>query len=135
MTETNITMGKIGVNTLSVLGVLGVIIGVAVIAAIIALSTYLFILIIRALRKYLKSSEARAEKEQVRKSLGETLKDCRIKCNMSQEFVAETIGVSRQAVSKWETGTSDPSTANLLSLAKLYGVSAEELLKNISVGS
>ncbi len=93
---------------------------------------YLIILIIKALRKYLKSSEVRAEKQQVRKSLGETLKEYRIKCNMTQEFVAETLGVSRQAVSKWETGTSDPSTANLLALAKLYGVSAEELLKNIT---
>lgn len=74
----------------------------------------------------------RAEKEQVRKSLGETLKEYRMKCNMTQEFVAEILGVSRQAVSKWETGTSDPSTANLLALAKLYGVSAEELLKNVA---
>lgn len=96
---------------------------------------YLIILSIKALRRYLKSSDIRAEKEQVRKSLGETLKDYRIKCNMTQEFVAETIGVSRQAVSKWETGTSDPSTANLLALAKLYGVSAEELLKNITTTS
>ena len=52
---------------------------------------------------------------------------------MTQEFVAETLGVSRQAVSKWETGTSDPSTANLLELAKLYEVSAEELLKNVTI--
>lgn len=43
--------------------------------------------------------------------------------------VAEAVGVSRQAVSKWETGAADPSTANLLALAKLYGVSAEELLR------
>ncbi len=93
---------------------------------------YLLILVIRALRKYLKSSEIRAEKEQVRKSLGELLKESRMKCNMTQEFVAEALGVSRQAVSKWETGTSDPSTANLLALAKIYGVSAEELLKNIT---
>ena len=48
---------------------------------------------------------------------------------MTQEFVAERLGVSRQAVSKWENGTSDPSTSNLLALAKLYGVSPEELLK------
>ena len=44
--------------------------------------------------------------------------------------MAEAIGVSRQAVSKWETGAADPSTANLLALAKLYGVSPEELLRN-----
>ena len=47
------------------------------------------------------------------------------------EFVAEAVGVSRQAVSKWETGAADPSTANLLALAKLYGVSPEELLHNV----
>ena len=38
-------------------------------------------------------------------------------------------GVSRQAVSKWGSGASDPSTSNLLALAKLYGVSAEDLLR------
>ena len=50
---------------------------------------------------------------------------------MTQEFVAESLGVSRQAVSKWESGTADPSTSNLLALAKLFGVSAEELLKSV----
>ena len=50
---------------------------------------------------------------------------------MTQEFIAETIGVSRQAVSKWENGVSDPSTSNLLALAKIYDVSVEELLKGI----
>lgn len=48
---------------------------------------------------------------------------------MTQEFVAETLGVSRQAVSKWESGVSDPSTTNLMALAKLFGVTAEEILK------
>jgi len=33
---------------------------------------------------------------------------------MTQEFVAESLGVSRQAVSKWESGASDPSTTNLM---------------------
>ena len=50
---------------------------------------------------------------------------------MTQEFVAESVGVSRQAVSKWERGDSDPSTSNLLALAKLFGISAEELLRNV----
>ena len=45
--------------------------------------------------------------------------------------MAESLGVSRQAVSKWESGASDPSTSNLLALAKLYGVSAEELLRGV----
>ena len=48
---------------------------------------------------------------------------------MTQEFVAETLGVSRQAVSKWESGASDPSTTNLMALAKLFGVETESLLK------
>ena len=98
-----------------------------------AISVYLVILVIKALRRYLRSSEVRAEKALVRKTLGETLKDHRMQCNMTQEFVAEALGVSRQAVSKWETGSSEPSTANLLALAKLYSVSAEELLKNVSI--
>lgn len=92
---------------------------------------YLVVLLIKALRKYLKSGEVRKETAAVRLSLGEALKGNRIRCNMTQEFVAEHLGVSRQAVSKWENGTSDPSTSNLLALAKLYGVSAEELLKQV----
>ena len=47
----------------------------------------------------------------------------------SQEELAEQLGVSRQAVSKWESGASDPSTTNLIALAKLYGVAAEDLLR------
>jgi transcriptional regulator with XRE-family HTH domain len=43
--------------------------------------------------------------------------------------VAESLGVSRQAVSKWESGSADPSTSNLVALAKLFGVTPEELLK------
>lgn len=46
-----------------------------------------------------------------------------------QEFVAGELGVSRQAVSKWESGASDPSTSNLLALARLFEVPAEELLR------
>lgn len=92
---------------------------------------YLFILLIKALRKYLKSDPVRKETAAVRRSLGEALKAHRTECKMTQEFVAEHLGVSRQAVSKWETGTSDPSTSNLLALAKLYGIGADELLREI----
>jgi len=67
---------------------------------------YFFILIVKALRKYLASGEVRRETSAVRKSLGEALKDHRIRCQMTQEFVAEHLGVSRQAVSKWENGVS-----------------------------
>ena len=92
---------------------------------------YLFILLVKALRKYLKANTVIKENENFFKSLGEALKAHRMKCKMTQEFVAEHLGVSRQAVSKWENGTSDPSTSNLLALAKLYGVSPEELLKEV----
>ncbi len=46
----------------------------------------------------------------------------------SQDELADLIGVSRQAVSKWERGESSPDTDNLIALAKLYGVSIDELL-------
>ena len=92
---------------------------------------YLVFLLVKALRKYLSSAEVRRENAAVRKSLGEALKDHRLRCKMTQEFVAERLGVSRQAVSKWENGSSEPSTSNLLALSKLYGISPEELLKQV----
>lgn len=95
------------------------------------LGAALLVLVIRALLKYLRTKEVREEKSAVARSLGETLKAHRTRCKMTQEFVAETIGVSRQAVSKWELGASDPSTSNLFALAKLFGVPVEELLKDM----
>ncbi|WP_295425561.1 helix-turn-helix transcriptional regulator [uncultured Subdoligranulum sp.] len=94
-----------------------------------AFAVYFVSLVVRALRKYIRTQDVREEKAEVRKTLAELLKENRIRCKMTQEFVAETIGVSRQAVSRWETGAADPSTSNLIALAKLYGVSAEELLR------
>ena len=96
------------------------------------LPTILIILLIKAVLKYLHTGEIRREKSVVRKSLGEALKEHRVRCQMTQEFVAEHLGVSRQAVSKWENGSSDPSTSNLLALAKLYGVDAAELLREVA---
>lgn len=92
---------------------------------------YLFILAVKALRKYLRSADVRREKKTVQKSLGEVIKEHRTRCKMTQEFVAERVGVSRQAVSKWENGTSDPSTSNLFALANLFGISPQELLKDV----
>ena len=95
----------------------------------IVLAVLVIHLLIKALRKYLKSEPVRKEKSANAKSLGEVLKQHRVDCKMTQEFVAETLGISRQAVSKWESGASDPSTTNLMALAKLFGVEAEDLLK------
>lgn len=52
----------------------------------------------------------------------------RKKQGLSQEELAEKIGVSRQAVSKWERGEASPDTDNLILLSKLYGISLDELL-------
>lgn len=49
--------------------------------------------------------------------------------NLSQEALAEKLGISRQAVSKWERAESSPDTDNLILLARLYGISLDELLK------
>ena len=92
---------------------------------------FLIVRILMALLKYLKSKTVREEKAVIRKSLGDALREHRTECKMTQEFVAETLGVSRQAVSKWENGTSDPNTSNLIALAKLYEISAEKLLKEL----
>ena len=87
---------------------------------------------IRALLKYIHSKDVRNAKQATRVSLGETIKAHRMRCQMTQEFVADALGVSRQSVSKWETGTSDPSTSNLIALAKLFKISPEELLSEVS---
>ncbi len=81
--------------------------------------------------KVIGSKEVRAEKRAAKRTLGEALKAHRIQCHMTQEFVAESLGVSRQTVSKWENGSADPSTTNLLAVAKLYDVPAEELLREV----
>ena len=47
---------------------------------------------------------------------------------LSQEELAARLGVSRQAVSKWERAESSPDTDNLIALARLYGVSLDGLL-------
>lgn len=100
--------------------------------AVLGAVVYLFVLIVKALKKYIGSKEVREEKKVMRRSLGEVLRAERTCCKMTQEFVAESLGVSRQAVSKWENGVADPSTANLIALAKLYGVSAEDLLRQVA---
>jgi DNA-binding XRE family transcriptional regulator len=96
---------------------------------VLAVIVYVVFLVIKALRRYTKSEAVRKEKAENAKTLGEVIKQHRMVCKMTQEFVAESLGVSRQAVSKWESGASDPSTTNLMALAKLFGVEAEDLLK------
>lgn len=92
----------------------------------------IILLNIRKRKRQNKNPDTRTQTAVIQKSLGEVLKAHRTACKMTQEFVAEHMGVSRQTVSKWETGINEPSTSNLLQLAKLFGVPAEELLNEIS---
>ena len=90
----------------------GVGLALALIIWLVVVGTMILItvLVIKALWTYIKvntkAREVKKETAAVRKTLAETLKDHRTRCKMTQEFVAESIGVSRQAVSKWETGVS-----------------------------
>ena len=61
-------------------------------------------------------------------ALGERIKNCRQNVNMSQEKVAELVGVSRQAVTKWEANQSTPNTENLFKLAEIFGTTVDMLL-------
>lgn len=60
--------------------------------------------------------------------LGLNLADLRKRHGYSQEALAEKLGISRQAVSKWERGDSTPDTDTLILLAELYNVSLDELI-------
>ena len=62
--------------------------------------------------------------------IADKLVELRKKNGYSQEELAAKLGLSRQAISKWERAEASPDTDNLICLAKLYGVSLDELLKN-----
>ena len=66
--------------------------------------------------------------------LSENLQRLRMQSGRSQKKLAEKLHVVRQTVSKWEKGTSDPSTHNLIALAELYGVDAATLIKSVERG-
>ena len=63
-------------------------------------------------------------------TFGEMIQARRGVLGMSQERLAELVGVSRQAVSKWEVGDALPDTDRLLPLARALGVTVDELLSS-----
>jgi len=63
-------------------------------------------------------------------TLEEQIKHYRKQAGLSQEKMAEKIGVSRQAITKWENGTGTPDITNLVAIADLFQVSVDELLSN-----
>lgn len=62
--------------------------------------------------------------------LSKKIYDCRTKARLSQEALAEKIGVSRQAVSKWENGDAEPEIGKLRLLADAFGVTVDWLLSD-----
>ena len=96
---------------------------------IFAMLLYLAVLVVRALKKYIGSKQETEKAPAQSLPLAEALKQRRTEKGLTQEQLAEHLGVSRQAVSKWEQGLSEPSTANLLALARLYGISVDALLQ------
>ncbi len=60
--------------------------------------------------------------------IAERLQDLRKKAGYSQEQVAEMLGISRQAVSKWESGQGKPDIENIIKLTEVYSVSADYIL-------
>jgi len=67
------------------------------------------------------------------REIGAKLASLRKERNYSQEALAETLRVSRQAISKWERGEASPDTDNLIALARLYKVSLDELVGLVPV--
>ncbi|EIF39057.1 MULTISPECIES: helix-turn-helix domain-containing protein [unclassified Streptococcus] len=63
-------------------------------------------------------------------TFAEKLKTIRKQIGMSQELLAEKIGVSRQAVTKWETGAGIPDIENIIAIANLFNISIDELFCN-----
>ena len=62
--------------------------------------------------------------------LSEKIYTCRKKAGLSQEALAEKLGVSRQAVSKWETDEAIPELSKIPMMAKIFGVTADFLLSD-----
>lgn len=62
-------------------------------------------------------------------ALSEKLYVLRKKGNLSQEQLAEQLGVSRQAISKWESGKAVPESETLISISKYFGVTLDYLMK------
>ncbi len=61
------------------------------------------------------------------------LKMYRTNAGMTQEEVAEKIGVSRQAVAKWERGDSSPDIESCIALADIYGTTIDTLVRNMKL--
>ena len=73
---------------------------------------------------------AKFEKEVIpdNAALGKNIRKKRLEKNISQEYLAEKLDISRQSISKWENGLSEPSKKNLAQLARIFDCELEELI-------
>src|SRR5699024_4222391 len=78
----------------------------------------------------LYSEHNKKGREDMKVNFGERLKKEREKRGWSQTFLAEKIHVSRQSVSKWETGKNYPSIEVIIDLSDLFGMTIDELLRS-----
>ena len=62
-------------------------------------------------------------------NIGIKIQECRVKNGLSQEILAEKLGVSRQSVSKWELGHAMPEIDKIVDMSRLFSVTADELLR------
>lgn len=62
--------------------------------------------------------------------IGEKIKNKRKELNLTQEYLAKELNISRQAVSKWEKGLSEPSMDNLVKLSGIFGVDIDYFKKD-----
>ena len=62
--------------------------------------------------------------------IGEKIKNKRKELNLTQEYLAKELNISRQAVSKWEKGVSEPSMDNLVKLSEIFGVDIDYFRKD-----
>lgn len=69
------------------------------------------------------------------KTIGKKLHELRKQSGFTQDYVAEKLGVSAQAVSKWENDIACPDIMTLPNIAELYGISIDELFKNDDIQS
>jgi transcriptional regulator with XRE-family HTH domain len=72
----------------------------------------------------------KAGKKDSNMKLEEQIRNYRKQAGISQEKMAEKIGVSRQAITKWENGTGAPDISNLVAIAEFFNVSLDELLSS-----
>lgn len=69
------------------------------------------------------------------KTIGKKLHELRKQSGFTQDYVAEKLGVSAQAVSKWENDIACPDIMTLPNIAELYGITIDELFKNENIQS